>query len=270
MNRTLARTAGITAATLGLAVAGLPLALSATAHGHDNDHKVGVCHATSSDTNPYEWIVVDESSATYKGHLEHKNHPNKTWKSTVTWNGTTYHRGDAKPDFIGGGITQGWCEAPTTPDCDDRDGHDHHDSIARQDHDGDDERCEETTSPTPTPTETTPSETPTETPSETPTETPTETPSETPTESETSTPSETPTETPTEDPTDPVETGSVDPTSAPATTDAASEAASIPATGGGQLAHTGATSMLLTLLGLGIFALGVLATVASRRPTRSH
>jgi hypothetical protein len=28
--------------------------------------------------------------------------------------------------------------------------------------------------------------------------------------------------------------------------------------------------MLLTLLGLGIFALGVLATVASRRPTRSH
>ncbi len=28
--------------------------------------------------------------------------------------------------------------------------------------------------------------------------------------------------------------------------------------------------VMLTLLGLGIFALGVLATVASRRPTRSH
>jgi hypothetical protein len=65
-------------------------------------HKVGVCHATTSDTNPYVWIVVDKASTQYQGHLQHRNDPNKRWKSAGIWNGVPHIDGTPKPDFIAG------------------------------------------------------------------------------------------------------------------------------------------------------------------------
>lgn len=62
--------------------------------------KVGVCHATSSDTNPYVYLLVDDDSTKLQGHLQHKNFPNKTWKSDLTYEGVDYKAGDPKPDFI--------------------------------------------------------------------------------------------------------------------------------------------------------------------------
>ena len=80
--------------------------------------KVGVCHATSSDTNPYEWIVVASPSTTFQGHLAHRNNPNKKWKSDGTWNGIDHKAGDPKRDYIQGldQITKVQCEGviPTT------------------------------------------------------------------------------------------------------------------------------------------------------------
>jgi hypothetical protein len=65
------------------------------------EHKVWVCHATSSDTNPYEIINVDVASTAYEGHLMHKTDPNKQWKSDGTFGGATHVDGQAKPDIIG-------------------------------------------------------------------------------------------------------------------------------------------------------------------------
>lgn len=56
------------------------------------NHKVGVCHATNSDSNPYRFIVVDMNSTKYKGHLQHRETPNKTWK----------YNNKPKPDLIDG------------------------------------------------------------------------------------------------------------------------------------------------------------------------
>lgn len=86
--------------------AGLALVASAgTATATPGDpHKVWVCHATSSDTNPYVAIFVDVASVKYEGHLEHKNNPNKTWKSDGTFQGVGHVDGDAKPDIIFEGL----------------------------------------------------------------------------------------------------------------------------------------------------------------------
>lgn len=46
-------------------------------NGKDEHVPVGICHATSSATNPYVFIVVDDDSAKFKGHLMHRNDPNK-------------------------------------------------------------------------------------------------------------------------------------------------------------------------------------------------
>ena len=62
---------------------------------------VNVCHATSSDTNPYVFITVDDDSVKFKGHLMHRNSPNKTWKSDGVFRGEDVHAGDPKPDLIG-------------------------------------------------------------------------------------------------------------------------------------------------------------------------
>jgi hypothetical protein len=110
----------------GIALMAVPTA--ATAAQLKQQHvPVGVCHATSSDTNPYVFIVVDNDSVKLAGHLMHKTNPNKVWKSTVTWHGTTYGADDAKRDYIGsytdedgvlhqedGTVTEEWCEAGTT------------------------------------------------------------------------------------------------------------------------------------------------------------
>lgn len=65
---------------------------------------VNVCHATSSDSNPYVFITVDDDSVKLtgpNGHLMHRQTPNKTWKSDGVWRGKTVHAGDLKPDLIG-------------------------------------------------------------------------------------------------------------------------------------------------------------------------
>jgi len=41
---------------------------------------VNICHATSSDSNPYVFITVDDDSVKFAGHLAHRNTPNKQWK----------------------------------------------------------------------------------------------------------------------------------------------------------------------------------------------
>jgi len=65
------------------------------------EHKIWICHATSSDTNPYEIINVDVASTKYEGHLAHKTDPNKQWKSDGTFGGLVHVDGQAKPDIIG-------------------------------------------------------------------------------------------------------------------------------------------------------------------------
>lgn len=154
MTSTTTRIAGIAAATLGLGLIALPFAAGATAApGHT---PVGICHATSSDTNPYVWIVVDQDSATYRGHLMHTTEPNKTWRSAGSWNGVEHAAGDEKPDFIEGldlGISEAWCEADVVP----------------------------VDEPTGTPTDT-PTDEPTDTPTDEPVIDPTNVPTATPTD----------------------------------------------------------------------------------------
>ena len=74
---------------------------SATTSGGKGHTPVNVCHATSSDTNPYVFLTVDDDSVKLQGHLMHRSNPNKQWKSDLVWRGQTVHDGDAKRDLIG-------------------------------------------------------------------------------------------------------------------------------------------------------------------------
>ncbi len=96
----LRRLATFTAA-LGMLVMSSGVALMVTATPANAANKVGICHATSSDTNPYVFITVDGDSAKLKGHLAHREDPNKTWKSDGTFNGVPHEAGDPKRDLIG-------------------------------------------------------------------------------------------------------------------------------------------------------------------------
>ena len=62
---------------------------------------VNVCHATSSDSNPYVFITVDDDSVKAQGHLMHRDEPNKTWKSDGLFRGSPVEAGDPKRDLIG-------------------------------------------------------------------------------------------------------------------------------------------------------------------------
>src|SRR4051794_10711439 len=118
--RTSARRAATFLAALGALVmsSGVALMVAATpadaAPGHD---PVGICHATSSDNNPYVYITVDSDSKRYQAHLAHRNTPNKTWNKDTTWGGVLHNAGSAKPDLIqglDGDITKALCESGGT------------------------------------------------------------------------------------------------------------------------------------------------------------
>ncbi len=129
-SKPLRRLATITAAA-GMLVLSSGVALMVTATPANAANKVGICHATNSDSNPYVFISVDDDSVKLKGHLKHRSAPNKHWKSDGTFNGDAHEDGDAKPDLIGsftddegvfheydGVITEASCEDTVVPDAD--------------------------------------------------------------------------------------------------------------------------------------------------------
>lgn len=66
-----------------------------------SQNKVGVCHRTASDTNPYTYIEVPEHEA--NGHITgtDKQHNEKAvWKSDGVWRGVVYAAGDIKLDYL--------------------------------------------------------------------------------------------------------------------------------------------------------------------------
>ena len=93
------------AGSVALAGAGLAApALATPGMNPDGEHKYVVCHATSSDTNPYVVVVVDVAAAgvpkIVANHQMHVDEPNKTWNSDGTWMGTPHEEGDSKEDVI--------------------------------------------------------------------------------------------------------------------------------------------------------------------------
>lgn len=149
MKTTRRRVGMLVAALLTIFGAGLVVTPFVTAEAAPPS-KVYVCHATTSDSNPYVWLSVSTSSTRYQGHLQHRTNPPHSWKSDGTWNAIVHQAGDGKPDYIQGidaGLTRDWCLGLITPT---------------------------PTPTTPTPTTPTPTETGTVTP--TPTDTTTTTP----------------------------------------------------------------------------------------------
>lgn len=252
----------VVAGALTVLGTGLVLApLAATAAAAAKHTPVGVCHATSSDSNPYEWIVVDADSTRLRGHLMHRDDPNKHWKSAGTWNGMAHVAGDLKRDYIQGldpGVTEAWCESRTTPSS----------------------PPPTTTSAPPTTTSAPPTTTsaPPTTTSAPPTTTsaPPTTTSAPPTTtsappgtvppSTTSAPPSTTSAPPTQPGTVPPTTKSVPPTS---TKPASTSASTTPVSARPPLAETGAAPGTLTLVGLLLIALGI-ATYIWSQPRGKH
>jgi hypothetical protein len=70
---------------------------TAEANPHD---KVGVCHRTASETNPYVYIEVPADEA--NGHITgtgKQHNENVYWKSAGTWRGVDHLAGDIKLDY---------------------------------------------------------------------------------------------------------------------------------------------------------------------------
>lgn len=68
------RTGALAVASIGLGLVALVAAATgaqATPPGEDGDHKVMLCHATDSYTNPYVVIEVDYASVQFEGHDGH-------------------------------------------------------------------------------------------------------------------------------------------------------------------------------------------------------
>jgi hypothetical protein len=104
--------------------------------------KVGVCHRTASESNPYVYISVPADEA--NGHItgtDKQHNQQVTWKTDGTWRGVAHKAGDLRLDYL----------ASSPNDCED---------------------TTPTTTPTPTPTTSTPTTTPT-TPTTAPTTAPT-------------------------------------------------------------------------------------------------
>ena len=101
----------IAAAVALLCACGTVASVMATpANAGGGRHKVGVCHRTASETNPYTFISVPKDEA--EGHItgKSKQHNEKiVWKSDGTWRGVEHSKGDLKLDYY----------ADTKHDCDD-------------------------------------------------------------------------------------------------------------------------------------------------------
>lgn len=85
-----------------IVVAGLALAtMLPTAAFATPDHtKVGICHRTASDSNPYVYIEVDEAAVPAHLGNTHPGHDAKVWKSDGTFRGVEHSKGDPKDDYI--------------------------------------------------------------------------------------------------------------------------------------------------------------------------
>jgi hypothetical protein len=90
------------AAAVSVAMLG-SIAVTATS-ASAGEGKVWVCHATSSDSNPYRIINVSLSSAKYEGHHKHATNPNKTWDKDGSFGGYSHTAGQEKPDIIEEGL----------------------------------------------------------------------------------------------------------------------------------------------------------------------
>lgn len=76
----------------------------ATPDPEGDGHKVGICHRTASDSNPYVYIEVDEASLS-PGHLDNADpgHKPTYWKSDGTFRGVAHVAGDPKDDYLAPG-----------------------------------------------------------------------------------------------------------------------------------------------------------------------
>lgn len=89
---------------LGLGTALLGIVGTAGSANAAPKEKVGVCHRTGSDTNPYVYTRVPADEA--NGHITGtaKNHKSpRVWKSDGTWRGTSHVAGDEKRDYLAPG-----------------------------------------------------------------------------------------------------------------------------------------------------------------------
>lgn len=101
-------------AVLMISVAGFVMSAASA----DPKEKVGVCHRTASDTNPYVYLDVPEDEA--NGHItgDSKQHnENVVWKTDGVWRGVPHVAGDVKVDYLAS--DRGVCEDITTTPTDD-------------------------------------------------------------------------------------------------------------------------------------------------------
>lgn len=91
-------------------------ALVAAASATPPGDKVGVCHRTAAETNPYVYIEVPADEA--NGHVTgtDKQHNHKVyWESDGTWRGVPHQAGDERMDYLAPGGAADCTDTGTTP-----------------------------------------------------------------------------------------------------------------------------------------------------------